>query len=294
MRKRPVTLTLFLCALMLISAHSALAHDRSGHNEDAELILYGNKDYKSTHPAVSEIIQAIEDATYLAVDQFNGDGQDVLNNLQNRGVPDIPTSISEINFTGNYSHRQYTHKGWNIIESDKAHWPIRKQILMNTVKKELFTYTDTPLSLFPWVSEKVYGTKGSIKQQENFCILLYYTHILGDHIEAKKYQDLAYIAPLVRPNDRDNPGIIPELMSSFETLFEPQSGSFTYIGFMQELDSLRSRSETLLQSTGGVNTDEKFTEYHRCAEDLLSTLEQYVPGLLQKESFFHDTFFSRN
>lgn len=291
MKQRPVILALILCALMLFPTHTAIAHDRRGHDKEIEIVLFGNEDYKSTHPAVSDTIQAIEDATYLAVDQFNGNGQDALANLQKRRIPDIPASITEFDYTSNYSHRSLTHRGWNIVYLDKAHWPVRKQILMNTAKKELFTHNDTPLDWFPWLAEQVYGTKGSAQQQENFCILLYYTHVIGDHLEAAKYQDLAYVAPLVRPNDRDNPGVIPELMSCFEVLFEAQSGSYTYIALTQELDNLRSRSAKLLQSTGGINTDEKFAAYHQCVEDLLTTLKDYVPKLLENEEFFSDTFF---
>ncbi len=293
MRKRPAIWALILCALLLFPAHTAFAHERGGHDKEIELVIFGNEDYKSTHPAISDTIQAIEDATYLAVDQYNGNGQDALANLQKRGIPDIPSSITEFNYTSNYSHRSLTHRGWNTVYPEKAHWPVRQQILTNTVKKELFTKTDTPLAWFPWLSEQVYGTKGSAQQQENFCILLYYTHVIGDHLAAKKYQDLAYVAPLVRPNDRDNPGVIPELMSCFEVLFESQSGSYTYITLMQEMDNLRSRSAKLEQSTGGINTDEMFTEYHQCVIDLLTTLKDYVPKLLENEEFFRDTFFSR-
>ena len=290
MKKRLAILALILCACMSMPLYSTLAHDRPEHDEHIERILFGSKSYKLTHPAVSDIIQSIQNATYLAVDQYNGKGQIELNYLLKRDIPNIPSTISDIDFTGNYAHRVYTHKGWNLGNSIKGHWLVRKQILMNTVKKELFTKSDTLLSWFPWASEQVFGTKGSKQQQESFSILLYYIHIIGDHLDAKKHTDLAYVYHLFNPNDRDNPGIIPELLSCFEVLFESQSGTFIYINFMQELDSLESRSSKLRKSTGGINSDERFEDYHKCAEDLFATLERYVPRLLKNEKFFYDAF----
>ena len=280
-----------LCMAVSLSSFTALAHERDEHDDDIERVLFGEENYKTSHTDVADIIQALEDATYLAVDQFNGYGQDALDNLQGRKIRGIPSNISEIDFTSNYAHRSLTHRGWDMTYPEKAHWEIRKAILINTVEQELFIDSDTPLSWFPWLSEKVYGRNGSEKQEESFCILLYYTHVIGDHIEAEKYQDLVYVAPLVRPNDRDNPGIIPELINCFHGLFEDQTNTFTYSGLIQELEVLQADSERIMKSPGGINSEEKFKEYHQCAETLLETLETNVPQLLKNEAFFGDNFY---
>lgn len=297
-----------MLVLCLTSFSVAYAHEREEHDGDIEYVLFGDRDYKKTHPADSKRIQAIEDAVFLCVDQYNGNGEKELNNLlNNEKIPGIIHSIDEINYTSNYSHRSLTHRGWNYTYEEKAHWPLRQKILRNTVRKELFSSLDTPLSRVPLLSEIVYGKNNYDKQRESFCILLYCVHVLGDHIEAgekknlgqnksrtktlsEKTTGLAYILPLAHTEDRDNPGLIPELIKNCEILFESQSETYNYKSFIQELEELRDKSEGIYESKGGVNTDEKFEEYNTCAKDLLKLLGENVPDMLRKEEFFSSTF----
>ena len=307
MVKRIISFLLVL-VLCLTSFSVAYAHEREEHDGDIEYVLFGDRDYKKTHPADSKRIQAIEDAVFLCVDQYNGNGEKELNNLlNNEKIPGIIHSIDEINYTSNYSHRSLTHRGWNYTYEEKAHWPLRQKILRNTVRKELFSSLDTPLSRVPLLSEIVYGKNNYDKQRESFCILLYCVHVLGDHIEAgekknlgqnksrtktlsEKTTGLAYILPLAHTEDRDNPGLIPELIKNCEILFESQSETYNYKSFIQELEELRDKSEGIYESKGGVNTDEKFEEYNTCAKDLLKLLGENVPDMLRKEEFFSSTF----
>ena len=120
--------------------------------------------------------------------------------------------------------------------------------------------------------------------------VLYYIHVLGDHMEAEKCMQLGYLVPLVRPNDQENPGIIPELQKHLSVLFDSQQSSFTYYTLMGELDNLNVRASSLISSAGGINTDEKFAQFHACAADLRNTLSLYLPMLLMNESFFSDHF----
>ena len=303
-----IIIFLLVLVLCLTSFSVAYAHEREEHDGDIEYVLFGDRDYKKTHPADSKRIQAIEDAVFLCVDQYNGNGEKELNNLlNNEKIPGIIHSIDEINYTSNYSHRSLTHRGWNYTYEEKAHWPLRQKILRNTVRKELFSSLDTPLSRVPLLSEIVYGKNNYDKQRESFCILLYCVHVLGDHIEAgekknlgqnksrtktlsEKTTGLAYILPLAHTEDRDNPGLIPELIKNCEILFESQSETYNYKSFIQELEELRDKSEGIYESKGGVNTDEKFEEYNTCAKDLLKLLGENVPDMLRKEEFFSSTF----
>ena len=98
-----------------------------------------------------------------------------------------------------------------VNNDEQAHWPIRQKILLNTIRAKLFSKVESPISWFPWLSDKVYGN-GNEKQCEAFAVLVYCVHILGDHIEAEKHTALAYVAPLSNSHDSNNPGIIPELM----------------------------------------------------------------------------------
>lgn len=288
MGKRIVAM--LVAAIVLIAiAQPAWAHEREQHDADIEFILFGDENYKESHSSVKDSIQAVEDAVYLAVDQFNGNGVKELEILKGMGVKGLPLSIDAFDYTSNYSHRSLTHRGWDFEYPEKAHWSIRKSILTNTVQKVLFD-ENKPLSWFPWLSDKLYGTTQSTKQRDSFCALLYYIHILGDHIEAKKYRDLDYIAPLVRPNDKENPGLIPELQKHLEILFASQQSSFSYLALMGELDNLNAKASKLISSTGGINTDEKFRQYHDCATALRETLSFYLPKLLKKEPFFSSHF----
>ena len=265
---------------------TVLAHDRKEHDADIESVLFGNTEYKNTHPIVSEKIQYLEDATYLCVDQFNGSGAAELKNLQNAGISDMPNTIKEFDFSGNYSHRSNTHRGWNVSYPSNSHWDIRQRILRNTVNEIVFKTSDTPFSWLPWRS----GEKNTKKQSESFCVLLYYTHVIGDHIEAKKYQDLAYIDHLTNLNDPNNPGIIPDLIKYSEVLFESQKNTYKYNSYIREMTRLKDRSDQLERSVGGVNTEEKFVEYHQVAIDLLQVLRTHIPELLRNEDFFSKTF----
>ena len=275
----------FLTVIFLITI-PVMAHEREGHDEDIEYVLFGDRNYNNTHPGYRNKIQAIEDATYLCVDQYNGNGKKELENLQKEKIPHIPKSIDEFDFKSNFAHRKYTHRGWNVIYDTESHWDIRRRILSNTVDKMLFSEVKSVFDILPWNSEaELYR-----EQCEAFCELLYYIHIIGDHIEAEKYTALAYVDPLTELNDRDNPGIIPDLISCLETLFKSQKNTYTYKELKQELELLMDRSDKLVSSTGGVNTDEKFAEYHQCSEELLEVLAAYIPSLLQKEEFFSKSF----
>ena len=287
---------LLVIVLCLYSAMPVFAHDRKEHDEDLEYVLFGEKDYKSTHPLAADKINALEDAVYLCVDQFNGSGKDALQNLQTEGIADIPDSIDDIDFKSNSAHRYYTHRGWDITydkKLDKAHWSVRKKILVNTVDKELFSENRSFISKIPVLSS-IFAKK-ELREDRQKCVslstLIYYVHIIGDHNEAEKYTALANIYPLTSLNDRDNPGIIPDLIQNCSILFDDQKDSYVYDNFMQELEDIESKSDKLTSSKGGINTEVKFKSYHQYADDLLELLATYIPGMLKKEDFFSQSFY---
>lgn len=127
--------------MSLASIVHADAHSRERHDEELEHVLFGSKHYKDSHLDDKRNIQAIEDAIYLCVDQFNGNGTAELNRLvKEEKIPDIPKTIEEIDYKSNYTHRSHTHRGWNQVYDKKAHWPERQKILRNTVKKSYFLH----------------------------------------------------------------------------------------------------------------------------------------------------------
>ena len=286
LRKFIEILLIVISCLMFSSI--VFGHGRNEHDDEIEYVLFGDRYYADSHPQVKDIIQALEDAAFLCVDQFNGNGTQELANLVSRKVPNLPKSISEIDFSSNYFHRYYTHRGWNIDSGEKAHWPLRQSILLNTVEKELFCENRDLISHITGF----FGSGDRNKEKiESFSILLYYVHIIGDHLEADKYSALAYIAPLTRVHDTENPGVIPELIQCCRKLFKSQENSRQFISFIQEMEDLQNTSDSMVGSVGGVNTAEKFSIYHQCADDLLETLSIYIPQLLQNEDFFRNVFF---
>ncbi len=289
MRKRIVAM-LVAAVILLTAALPAWAHNREEHDAELEYVLFENRAYKETHSTDAKLIEALEAAVYLMVDQYNGHGSEQLEFLKSMGVKGLPDSVDEFNFSSNHTHRRYTHKGWDFEYPEQSHWSIHKSILINTVQKILFENEKQPLSWLPWLSEILYGTSEEPKQLDSFCALLYYVHILGDHIAAEKYTQLADIAPLVRPNDKENPGLIPELQKYLDILFASQQSSYTYGALKGELDALNAKAEKLVSSTGGINTDEKFGQYHQLAEDIIDILSHYLHTLLMNEPFFADHF----
>ena len=91
----------FVLALLLTMISPALAHDRTEHNEELEYVLFRDRHYSDSHPTTGSIVKRLEDASYLAIDQYNGDGTTELNNLIADKIPGIPASVSEFDFTGN-------------------------------------------------------------------------------------------------------------------------------------------------------------------------------------------------
>ena len=280
--------------LVLVAALTVTAHDNNSHHDrELEYVLFGQENYKSTHPAISDSVQMLQDAAYLCLDQFNGEGKSDLEYLTKQGVSDIPSQIKEFDFTGNYAHRNLTHRGWNVSYEERAHWQLRQDILMNTIEKVFFSDETSVLSKIPF-AEDIFGNKDEHEEQiESMAVFIYCVHVLGDHLEAEKYNALGFVDPLTRPNDSDNPGLIPDITDALKVLFQEQQDSYTYSALIQQLNSLENTSNRLVGDKGGVDTDEEFEEYHQCAEDLLEALAAYVPILLKKESYFHDVFYSK-
>lgn len=157
----------------------------------------------------------------------------------------------------------------------------------------MFSENKSLIAKVPVLSD--WFAKEELKEDRQKCQalseLIYYVHIIGDHNEAEKYSALTYIDPLTSLNDRDNPGVIPDLIKCCETLFEDQKDTYTYEDFIQELEELRDESDRVTNSRGGVNTEEKFETYHQYSNDLLETLATYIPKMLKKEDFFKESFF---
>ena len=269
-----------LLIILLTSVTSlCFAHDKRGHNQDLEEVLFGKGfDSKALSDQAKQTVDAIEAASYLAIDQYNGNGADELKLLKDQNILGLPDDISEIDFTANSQHRSFTHRGWDYFyTNDRAHWNTRKSILLNTIN-EKFDF-----------GEKSNQIVGFNKKCNSFSAVIYYIHIIGDHIEDKsyKYSDLK----IAVGGTNDDQNIIKELLKHSEILFSNPRTMIQRIRFTQRLKSLDGKFKKIVLSEGGVNSNEKYNKYHMYCEELLQILKEEMPYLLKKEEFFSKVFY---
>lgn len=233
-------------------------------------VLFGK--YPSIDKESNEV-KALEYASYLTLDQFNGNGVSELAFLNQMKVKSIPKDIAQIDFTGNALHRSYTHRGWDFsYPTDKAHWSIRKNILTATVTK-------------------VFNFKNPQKCN-SFSALIYYTHVIGDHIADKSINKSEIKMDFAGRVDHKD--IVHELTEHLSILFKDQANSLALTALLQKMRTLDRNVENLVRRPGGTATftDEEFQTYKNSATELMSLLVRYVPELLQNEDFFTKVFIS--
>lgn len=227
-------------------------------------------------------IEALKCASFLALDQFNGDGIKELETLNAYKVKNLPASITEIDFKSNSKHRSFTHKGWDALYADdRAHWPLRKEILLATTEK-IFN--------FQWAASEWIGIEYNQKC-DSFAALVYYVHVLGDHEARKSAKIDDVMMAFARPHaDRNNPDMFSELKYHLSILFKDQKSSRKYTSLMSELDEIAADARDLETRTDGVYSEDDFQEFKDLVDQLFETLERYVPKLLAKEDFFKKVF----
>lgn len=276
MRKQRI-LTLLLCAALIISVVpiKSKAHVRKEHDKIMLDILFRKFEYASKEAAVQDEISVLTDACYLTIDQFNGQGQAFLDELIAYGVKDIPQDVSEINYkAGGHDHRSKTHRGWEVITDNemKTIWPKRQSILRNTVGT-------------------VFDFNGNDKKKEAFCELLYYIHILGDHQSDESYK-INNGLKIGVGGRRDKENIIHKLLDSFKVLFRDQVYTYKYRALTTNLRNINSELDKLVNSQGGVDTEEEFEEYQKLVNKVIEILSLYLPEMLKDENFFNEVFYA--
>lgn len=145
----------------------------------------------------------------------------------------------------------------------------------------------TPFSWVPFLSEALYAPS---EQCEAFSAMIYYIHILGDHIEGDDPNMLTNLEPLIQYTSLSTPGIIAELTEQLSVVFVSQEDSWTYAALMQKLTDLKIRTEQNCGTWGAVDTKEKCVLNQQYAKELLDVLSAYLPHLLKNEPFFSGNF----
>ena len=279
-------LAVFLIGAMLLVAFpgaKCLAHDRAEHDTILDSIMFG--DLSRLSNSWSEKIEALHSASFIAIDQFNGNGQSDLDVLKDYGVSKIPENIGEINFTEwGERHRMYTHLGWDhYYQIDKAKWSKRKEILTNTVGK-VFNFAKV------WNSTTCrfeYTSKA-----QSVAAFIYYVHLLGDFhgdFQDKHYYGSDYVLPLASGSTQNN-SVIKEIKNHLALICETQVNSRSFNGLMTELTSYDSTIFSIINNRTGQFTDDEFGSLYEATDGVISLLKQHVPNLLRNESFFNNTF----
>lgn len=267
------------------------AHDSREHDKEMMAVLFSKTETYVRSQDTDKYIKALKYASYLTVDQFGQDGESKFNDLKSWKMKGLPSKFSDIKYEyviprGNSdlkvnanTHRRYTHQGWIIKYGNSEanrFWDTRKKVLLGTVNT-IFEFNKAPIVIR-------YDNKCV-----DFCGIIYYVHILGDYIEADNYKKLNLLVPLAGSNDGVD--MIANLREYIELVFADQKKSVDYTELMKGLEKIEKTAKPIQQSIGGVNTDEEFAEYHKCAEDLLNLLIDHIPALLKNEEFFRNVFY---
>lgn len=281
-----------IIVLCLTFTYTALAYPEKIHNMHLELMLFGKDNFSSTstNDMVKARVIALECASYLCIDQYSLGGIAELAYLQGKpakGYPDpkfkipgLPETIKSINFDGNYAHRRFTHIGWNPDPlPSEGNWPVRKNILISTVKKTVNFPKDT--------------------MNDNFSKLIYYIHIVGDHNHGKTYKATRYMMPLARKTPYAyNPDIFYELEQCLSVLFADQKDEADYLSLIRDIQTLAKGARQVISNNNEVFTDEEYAEYKALyVDELLNVLcgieghQSYIADLFKKNATFRKAFY---
>lgn len=275
---------LLIGSILTIAFYSdnCFAHNRSEHDSILDRVLFGSD--SGLPDSWSERIDMLHRASYLTVDQDNNSGQSDLDALNRFRVPRIPSDISEININGNYSHRQYTHMGWDYNYSNYSHWDKRQAILINTVGKVFNFSTEWNWDTYHFEY---------ISKANSMAAFIYYIHLLGDYqydYGEYPYHDYSlYMMPLAS-GATGTPSVISEIKTCLQDICADQVDTYVFNGLMTELTQCDSQIYNILQSSTGGLTDDQYEELNDSVEEVLNALIQNVPTLLRNEEFFNNTF----
>ena len=287
-----------LCGMgRIIYAHPT----QKEHDDELKAVLF--RDHALTKEQ-KERFQAIADAAALCIDQFSTNEniqskKDLFDKLNKRigfsfsfNDIELQKGSNGKNVTAN-THRRYTHRGWNFDSYPFPKlWEQRKKILTATVNKELFNKSPGILAKLPFGEGVVYSEKACNKKCEAFCELVYYVHILGDHLEANQYSDeFSQLIPLVRHEDPRSPAMINELISLANILFADQKNRL--IDFNKGLEEMKEDAEKAMFPGNGINltSEEQFEVSKRYALGLMEYLKKNIPEMLYKVDFIKTAFY---
>lgn len=286
MMKRLICWVLALISVLALAV-PAFAHDRKDHDKDINDVLFNNGSFPG-YSKKGKNLKDLENAVALCIDQFNGSDYRLLVDLSDHGIKGIPKDIKTIDLikVNAYTHRGFTHMGWNYHYDDdeewEKKWQIRRKILLQTVE-EVFGFRSKTKMVGFLGFEKVYDD-----QCDAFAAFLYYLHILSDYkyYEGDKKDTLTnQVMPLVADTDSEEGDIFSELQRILPIVFQASVKDKDYFGLETTIKML----ENDVRGLENID-DDNFQQHHDIVEKLFKHLKSIVPGLLQKEPFFNKVF----
>lgn len=266
---------LLILAIIFNSTSTVYAYERAGHDELMLDVMFKNFKEIDNDKTVQKEISALESACYLTIDQFNESGQKDLDFLNTYGVKGLPKSINDIKISaGPNTHRNHTHRGWDYgyVGEAAVKWPKRQELLKKTV-------------------DTVFDFGGNNAQRDAFCELLYYVHILGDHIDDTSYK-INNGLKIGVGGRTDQYDITHKLLDCIEIVFSEQKHTHKYRSLTSAIERYNSRFSKIVRSEGGIDTEEKFQQYNEYTKDFFKMLTMYIPEMLKDEPFFAEVFYS--
>ncbi len=312
---------LFVVIVLSSRCVSVYAHDKDEHNRELDAVLFGGSYSVKNQKEIKESIAAIKCASYLAIDQFQGEGEDAYEELKGYHVGGLPSKFSDLDYSyrkgdvaedystnsnitsaDNYldekkknkkkitpkTHRVYTHQGWDRDYSSKGReikkfWDTRRKVLLGTVN-----------SVFKFDKVTLFGYSDRCNSMAG---IIYYVHILGDYNAADNYDKVYFLPALAgrdNANDKDKDyDIITSLKSYIEILFSDQESTREYKKLITGLEDIEKKAAKIQKSVGGVNTKEEFLEYQQYTDATLELMSEYIPILLKNEEFFANKFYPK-
>lgn len=284
-------LLLLLCAAMPAAGY---AHNSAGeHWKDIRYVLFGDENYSGKDADAKKKRQAIEYASQICIDQFGGFQAKRLELLKMRVGGLSAYKIEDLNLDATpNNHREYTHLGWTYeyaSDSRNKHWkdktwPARQEMFRKTVEG-IFNFNGMPGFLDPLFE--------CDPRCDRFCALVYYVHLLGDHIEFTSFtyhhttdgkMGKDRLIPLGSPRGLC---LISEIIDLLAILFPDQDTS----ELKRELEEAKLNICAILNSPEKLKTDHGFAEYTSVAKEVREILHRHLPRLLANEDFFRKVFY---
>lgn len=288
---------LFVIIYAICQFPVAIAHQsEDDHYKDIESVLFGNKaTIILSNADKKKMVRHLEYAASLALDQFNGYKAILLEDLKQYGVPNLPAQITDKLESGGFdfsasgqTHRQYTHLGWTKSYDEEhiaANWPLRRQMMVNTVKKILNSDNEEIC--------------------DAFAAILYYIHVIGDLQNDSSRTERDQVIPLIEKRGMSdifvyhpNKDIFIELYHYFPILFDQKINKTYksyYTSMMRDIKNLYSRAKQTMKENSEQdkkNYDNNLTpdQLDSFSKELLNIIKKYLPTLLE-QTYFQGVFY---